>query len=114
MCVRSSFPELIESGDRIRHRTPRSGADHPSGRSAARDRNLLLRGLSDKWHRRLKDYIKDKLLTSHGREVQRLPPYNCDLNPMALTKKEESRMKLWISLKVKLTLEALSSIMVED
>lgn len=35
-----------------------------------------------KKHRPEKKYLVDELLREHGHEVLRLPPYNCDLNPI--------------------------------
>lgn len=35
-----------------------------------------------KQHKPPKDYIIDNMFSSHGHKVVRLPPYNCDLNPI--------------------------------
>ncbi|KAJ0178247.1 hypothetical protein K1T71_006070 [Dendrolimus kikuchii] len=73
-----------------------------------------------KSHKPPKNYIVDKLLTDHGHEVVRLPPYNCDLNPIEyiwhlvkqrVSDKNVDQLESNIE---SLTLEALHSITAND
>ncbi|XP_026736219.1 uncharacterized protein LOC113499852 isoform X2 [Trichoplusia ni] len=67
-----------------------------------------------------KNFKIDKLLADHGHEVLRLPPYNCDLNPIEyiwnLLKQRVSEKNVeQLESKIEsLTLEALASITPDD
>lgn len=73
-----------------------------------------------KQHKPPKNYKIDKLLAENGHEVVRLPPYNCDLNPieyiwnlmkMRVSEKNVEQLESRIE---SLTLEALASITPDD
>lgn len=73
-----------------------------------------------KQHKPPKNYKIDKLLADNGHEVVRLPPYNCDLNPieyiwnlvkMRVSEKNVEQLESRIEA---LTLEALASITPDD
>ncbi|XP_046970607.1 uncharacterized protein LOC124537763 [Vanessa cardui] len=76
---------------------------------------LLIKG-----HKPPKKYTVDKLITDHGHEIVRLPPYNCDLNPIEyiwiLVKQRVSDKNVeQLESKVEqLTLEALQTITPAD
>ncbi|XP_034837857.2 uncharacterized protein [Maniola hyperantus] len=73
-----------------------------------------------KSHKEQKNYITDNVLGDHGHEVVRLPPYNCDLNPIEyiwnlvkqrVSEKNVDQLESEIE---SLTLEVLQSITADD
>ncbi|XP_038223571.1 uncharacterized protein LOC119840864 [Zerene cesonia] len=73
-----------------------------------------------KKHKPPKNYVIDNLLNCHGFEVLRLPPYNCDLNPIEfiwhlikrrVAAKNEKHLESQME---SLTLEAINSITSDD
>lgn len=71
-------------------------------------------------HKPEKDYLIDNLLADHGHETLRLPPYNCDLNPIEyvwnLVKQRVAEKNVdQLEKKIEdLTRAAIASITVED
>ncbi|CAH2034916.1 unnamed protein product, partial [Iphiclides podalirius] len=84
-----------------------------------RKRVAAITGVSEKTITRITKEVEE-LLTAHGHEVLRLPPYHCDLNPVekvwSLVKRKVADKNVEQDPKeiVKLTVEAFESITAED